>query len=146
LPQTNMLTTLESVFSSSQLALLGWALLLVEVFHAYAHANVLLRVQPPTLEQLKGRRYYFVFDMATPLMAYCLHESWGPLVLVHALAHMYYVYAWNEGYYAVRIRDWSVREYRGPRFTVDFALTCYDIAVHVLTAHALFRLLVVRGL
>jgi hypothetical protein len=46
----------------------------------------------------------------------------------------------------VRIRDWSVREYRGPRLTVDFALTCFDIAVHVLTAHALFRTFVAPAL
>lgn len=134
-----MLALLERFFSEGQLTTLGLVLLVIEVFHAYAHVNVLLRLQPPTLEQLKARRYYFVFDMATPLMAYCLHESWGPFVLVHALAHTYYVWAWNSGYYAVRIRDWSVREYRGPRLTVDFALTCFDIAVHLLTAHALVR-------
>jgi hypothetical protein len=79
-------------FSSGQLTAVGLVLLVIEVFHAYAHANVLLRVQPPTLEQLKARRYYFVFDMLTPLMSYCLHESWGLFVLIHALAHTYYVY------------------------------------------------------
>jgi hypothetical protein len=137
-----MLSLLEHVFSHGQLTALGLVLLVVEAFHAYAHANVLLRLQPPTLEQLKARGYYFLFDMATPLMAYCLHQQWGVFVLVHALAHTYYVYSWNSGYYAIRIRNWSVREYRGPVFTVDFVLTLLDIAVHLLTIHALVRTLV----
>lgn len=138
-----VVSLVENILTNSQIALVGILLCVIEAFHAYAHTNVLLRWRPPTLEQLKRRRYYFVFDMLTPLLSYLLHESWGPLIFVHAVAHLYYVLAWNSGYYAVRIRDWSVREYRGPRLTVDFPLTCYDVGVHCLSALSLSRMFIV---
>jgi hypothetical protein len=55
---------------------------------------------------------------------------------------MYYVLGWNTHYYAVRIRDWSTREYKGKYITYDFFLTISDIVGHCLNAYALSQVVV----
>jgi len=122
-----------------QSLLLSFALV-SELFHIAAHTNVLLRISPPSLASLKLKRWYFVYDFASLLFAFFLTRAYWGAVFIHLVIHIWYVYNWNRGYYAIRIRDWSVREYKGKWITTDFFLTCYDIGIHALMAWGLFQM------
>jgi hypothetical protein len=115
-------------------------LTLQEGFHAVAHLNVLFRLKPPRVEELKRRGYYFLWDGISHLLPYFIHGRFLPYILIEFTAHMFYVITWNDNYYSVRIRDWSAREYQGSWITVDFFLTWSDIIGHCLNAYALSQI------
>ena len=117
-------------------------MILSESFHVLSHLNVMFRISPPTLNQLKAKGYYFLFDGSSFFLSYLLHGRYLPLVSIETLAHLWYVYNWNSNYYANRIRDWSVKEYSGKWITVDWFLTWSDIITHVLMVYQLSLIVV----
>ncbi|KAL0481420.1 vacuolar protein sorting protein 9b [Acrasis kona] len=119
----------------------GYILLINEGFHAVAHLNVLFRVRPPTLEELKGRQNYFLWDGISHILPYFVHGRFLPYLLFEFITHMFYVWRWNKNYYVIRIRDWSVAEYKGKWVTEDFFLTWSDIIGHTLNVWALSQIL-----
>lgn len=123
--------------------MLKFLLILGESFHIIAHLNILLRIHPPNLITLKGKRLYFVYDMTNALISFLYLYPVNVLlqicVFLHEIAHLFYVYYWNTGSLAIRIRDWSTSEYTGKWITTDFFLTCFDIITHsMLLWHLLF--------
>lgn len=77
--------------------------------------------------------------MLSALVAYLYAGEYLWLVIPHALAHAFYVYFWNTGDLAIRIRDWSAKEYTGQWVTPDFYLTCFDITTHACMIYALMH-------
>lgn len=111
--------------------------LIFEFFHIVAHLGVLLRLTNFSETYLSGKKWYFLLDCFTPLMA-CYYIGYYPLLLLpHTIGHVYYIKNWNQSYYAIRIVKWSSAEYRGPYFTADFYLTNVDILSHVYVAYLL---------
>jgi|SRR5579875_765676 len=110
--------------------MLFYIILYVEFFHIISHVAVLLRLTEFTVEYLKSKRFYFVIDLLTPILA-CYYIGYYPLLLLpHTLGHLYYVITWNTSYYAQRIIEWSCIEYKGKYLTEDFYLTVADILSH----------------
>jgi len=109
-----------------------------EIFHILTHLNVLFRFNPPSLEYLEKRGWYFSIDLITAALC-CVYSgfTYWFLVLIHFIVHWWYVIQWNRGYYANRIKIWSTKEYAGPWFTVDFLLTTFDVMVHLLMAFSI---------
>jgi hypothetical protein len=75
-------------------------------------------------------------DFTTALTSFCFTYHIGyPIYLqllsaFHAVGHLFYVFTWNKGKYAIRIMKWSSKEYDGELMTPDFYLTCTDILTH----------------
>jgi len=139
--QTALIKHNHTTIVMSSLEIISVVLLSIELFHILAHLNVLFRYKPPSLDNLKDRRYYFVFDGLSHFLPWLIHGRFFYYVAFQAIAHAYYVWTWNKGHYAIRIRDWSVKEYRGKWITVDFFLTWSDIIGHSLNVYALAQFL-----
>eukprot|EP01088_Endostelium_zonatum_P014646 TRINITY_DN329_c2_g2_i1.p1 TRINITY_DN329_c2_g2~~TRINITY_DN329_c2_g2_i1.p1 ORF type:complete len:181 (+),score=21.81 TRINITY_DN329_c2_g2_i1:42-584(+) len=117
--------------------LLALGLLIQEGFHCVAHLKVLFRIKPMERDTLKERGWYFLWEGFCHIVPYFVHGRFLVYSLFQFVAHMYYVLFWNKHHYAIRIRDWSTKEYTGRWITPDWFLTWSDIIGHALNVYAL---------
>jgi hypothetical protein len=119
-------------------------LIFSEIFHIIAHFSVLSGFKPFTEKFLEKNGHYFIIDLVTLQLSflYCM-ENWNFLLIIialyHGFGHFFYVYNWNIHYYAIRIRNWSSSEYKGPLITADFFLTISDIISHSIVIYYLIN-------
>jgi hypothetical protein len=135
-------------------------LFLFELLHIREHLHVILQNRKYTNDNLQTKRWYFFLDCLTALVSYIyigfsrgLHiKSSGslsrvplilfPLSLFHCIAHLFYVFTWNTGYYANRIREWtSSDKFISHHVTIDFYLTIVDIFTHGIMSYYLFDIM-----
>ncbi len=114
-------------------------LFLSEIFHLVAHTAVCFKLWKPYLKELQDLGHYFVWDCFSAFFSFVVTRERFllPLALFHFIVHLYYVITWNKSFYAVRIRDWSAKEYIGTRFTSDFLLTITDMSMHLAMIYCL---------
>lgn len=116
-------------------------LLLFEILHIKEHIQVALNIRKYSDVNLQNKRWYFFLDWLTALMSfiYIGMPLWIlPIALFHCIGHLFYVFTWNSGFYAIRIRQWtSFDKYESRHFTTDFLLTLTDITTHMLMCYYL---------
>lgn len=132
-------------------------LFLFELLHIREHLHVILQNRKYSDVNLQTKRWYFFFDWLTALISYIYigfsrSQSTGtlsrfllivfPLSLFHCIAHLFYVFTWNTGYYAIRIREWtSSDKFVSHHVTIDFYLTIVDIMTHGIMSYYLFDIM-----
>jgi len=121
-------------------------LLLFEIFHIREHVHVLLNHKKYSDERLKDNRWYFCLDFLTSFLSYIYIGTpliIFPIAFFHSVGHLFYIFTWNDGYYAIRIREWSSYDkYPKQHFTTDFYLTLIDIITHMLMVYYLTHIII----
>lgn len=108
-------------------------LLLIEILHIKEHTLIALNFRKYSSLSLAQKRWYFIVDWLTAFLSY-LHIGMPigilPITFFHFVAHLFYVTTWKNGYYSIRIRNWSSKDKFTKHFTFDLLLTCLDILNH----------------
>lgn len=119
-------------------------LVLAELSHLVLHGKVLLSVgQLYSVEDYKQKRYYFVLDALTVILAYMytnMSSMYTTLMLGHFLLHSFYILNWNNvnSFFVNSIVEWSAeknhkeRMYKhgSPMYLYNTFGTMFDMYVH----------------
>lgn len=118
-------------------------LFLFELIHVKEHVQVVMNIKKYSDHSLQNKRWYFFFDFLTALLSYMyigMPLELLPVSLFHCIGHLYYVFTWNKGFYAIRIRQWTSYDKNYEKhLTPDLLLTLTDITTHLLMCYYLFQ-------